>query len=98
MKRLTMTATFGLGSPGHPDRLHRSDLSGDVLRKAASMGLQRCAGNTFICESTRDFWQVRGNKIVRLVGNEIDNGESLAAAPQDNPAGFLEGILGDLTF
>jgi hypothetical protein len=32
------------------------------------------------------------------VGNEIDNGESLAAAPQDNPAGFLEDILGDLTF
>ena len=98
MKRLTMTATFGIGSPGHPDRLHRSDLSGEVLRKAASMGLWRVAGNAFICESSKDFWKIRGNKIVRLVGDEVDNGDSLAAAPEDNPSGFLDDILGDLTF
>ncbi len=96
MGRLRVQVPFGVGAARLSNHLPRG--STGVLRKAASMGLQRCAGNTFICESTRDFWQVRGNKIVRLVGNEIDNGESLAAAPQDNPAGFLEDILGDLTF
>jgi hypothetical protein len=96
MGRLRVQVPFGVGAVRLFNHLPRG--STEALRKAASMGLQRCAGNTFICQSTKDFWQVRGNKIVRLVGNEIDSGDRLAAAPQDNPAGFLEDILGDLTF
>lgn len=98
MGRLTMASPFGLVSPGHLDRLRPANLSGEVLCKAASMGLWRVAGNAFVCSSTRDFWKIRGNKIVRLVGDEVDNGDSLAAAPEDNPSGFLDDILGDLTW
>jgi hypothetical protein len=98
MGRLILQVPFGVGAAGLFNHFSRG--STEALRKAAAMGLrlQRCAGNTFICQSTKDFWQVRGNKIVRLVGNEIDSGDRLTAAPQDNPAGFLEDILGDLTF
>jgi hypothetical protein len=68
-------------------------------RKIASMGLQRVAGNVYECPSTQDFWQVAGGKIMRLSGgDEVDNGESIAAAPKDQPLQFLESILDDLSF
>jgi hypothetical protein len=41
---------------------------------------------------------VQGNKIVKLVGNEVNQGESIQAAPDDRPAAFLAGILDDLSF
>jgi hypothetical protein len=98
MGRLRMQEPFGMGAqwpfahaPGEP-------LGGEAMRKAASMGLWRVAGNAFICESKKDFWKIRGNRIVRLVGDEVDNGDSLAAAPEDDPGEFLDGLLGDLTF
>ena len=96
MGRLWVQVPFGVGAAGLSNHLPRG--STGVLRKAASMGLWRVAGNAFICESSKDFWKIRGNKIVRLVGDEVDNGDSLAAAPEDNPSGFLDDILGDLTF
>jgi len=98
MGRLAMQEPFGLDAPRLFNHLAATEVSLDVMRKAASLGLSRCAGNTYICPSKSDFWQIRGNKIVRLVGEEVDNGDHLQAAPEENPAGFLEGILGDLTF
>jgi len=92
MGHLKTAMAFGLGEK------EAVGIPADVLRKAASMGLTRVAGNTFICNSTKDFWKVKGNRLVRLVGNEVDNGDHLAAAPKENPDRFLEGILGDLTF
>ncbi len=98
MGKLRFQKLFGVVSSQVFNHLSALLVSREVLRKAASMGLSRCAGNTFICESTKDFWQVRGNKLVRLVGNEVDNGDHLPAAPADNPAQFMDDILGDLTF
>ena len=97
MGKLRMESPYGLDATPIISDLP-AGLPESVLRKAASMGLQRVAGNTFICESTKDFWQVRGNRLIKLVGNEVDNGESLAAAPEDDPGQFLEDILGDLTW
>jgi hypothetical protein len=98
MGKLRFQKPFGVVSSQVFNHLSPLSMSKEVLRKAASLGLSRCAGNTFICESTKDFWQVRGNRLVRLVGNEVDNGERLPAAPEDNPAQFMDDILGDLTF
>ena len=60
--------------------------------------MTRVAGNVYECPSTKDFWKVQGNKIVKLVGNEVNNGESIPAAPDDKPAAFLAHILDDLEF
>lgn len=69
----------------------------EVQGKIASMGLQRVAGNVFSCPASKDFWAVRGNKIVKLVSNEVDDGSSIPAAPKDKPMAFLTSILDDLT-
>jgi hypothetical protein len=67
--------------------------------KIASMGLLRVAGNVYECPSSQDLWQVTGGgKIVRLSGEVVDNGESIAAAPKDQPMEFLSSILDDLEF
>lgn len=60
--------------------------------------MRRVAGNVYECPSTKDFWKVQGNKIVKLVGSEVSNGESIPAAPEDKPAAFLAHILDDLEF
>ncbi len=60
--------------------------------------MHRVAGNVYECPSTKDFWKVQGNKIVKLVGGEVNAGESIAAAPDDKPAAFLAHILDDLEF
>lgn len=74
-------------------------ISPEVQQKITSMGLLRVAGNVYECPSSQDFWQVTGGgKIVRLSGNEVDNGESIPAAPNDNPGEYLTSILNDLEF
>jgi hypothetical protein len=71
----------------------------ETQQKIASMGLMRVAGNVYECPSTQDFWQVTGGgKIMRLSGDEVDNGESIPAAPEDKPMEFLSSILDDLEF
>jgi len=75
-----------------------SEPSAETKRKIASMGLIHCAGNVYECPSTADFWKVSDGKIMRLSGDEVDNGESIAAAPTDKPMEFLSSILDDLSF
>jgi hypothetical protein len=70
----------------------------DVQFEIDRFMLHRVAGNVYECPSTKDFWKVQGNKIVKLVGNEVNQGESIQAAPDDRPAAFLAGILDDLSF
>jgi hypothetical protein len=70
----------------------------DVQIEIDSMMMRRIAGNVYECPSTKDFWKVQGNKIVKLVGNEVNQGESIPAAPDDRPAAFLAHILDDLEF
>jgi hypothetical protein len=72
--------------------------SPEVRSRIASMGLTRVAGSVYECPSTRDFWKINGTKIVKLVGNEVDSGESIPAAPEDNPAQFLATVLDGLEF
>lgn len=69
-----------------------------IMKQAAKQGLRRVAGNIFICPSSRDLWRANGGKIVRLVGVEVDNGESLPGAPASDPGAFLQDALDDLTF
>ena len=75
-------------------------ISPEVQQKIASMGLLRVAGNVYECPSSQEFWQVTGGgKIVRLSGgDEVDNGESIPAAPSDRPGEYLTSILNDLEF
>ena len=104
MGKLTASTSFGLGSSKTTERVfsnnHFSEakLSPEVKAKIASMGLTRVAGNAFICSADQEFWTVRGNKVIKLTLDEVDTGQSLAAAPTDNPASFLSELLGDLTF
>ena len=75
-----------------------SDGGAHVQFEIDDLMLRRVAGNVYECPSTKDFWKVNGNKIVKLVGNEVNQGESIQAAPEDRPAAFLAGILDDLEF
>jgi len=66
------------------------------LKKAASMGFVRIAGNVFECPSSKDFWKVDGSKVIRLTSSEVDNNESLKPANKVNPSKFLKDILAEL--
>lgn len=70
----------------------------DVQQYIDKYAMQRVAGNVYECPSTKDFWKVQGTKIIKLVGNEVSNGESIPGAPDDKPAAFLANILDDLSF
>lgn len=102
------TKTVGLGGKRHreekeaPSTNHMASekaLPKQVKAKIASMGLSRCAGNVYEAPSTRDFWKVKGNDIVRLTkGSVVNNGEKIVAADPARPQNFLDEILSDLTF
>jgi hypothetical protein len=105
MGKLRAGSSFGLGGSATTSSVfsknHFSSETkqpSEVKQKIASMGLNRVAGNVYECPSTKDFWKVQGTKVVRMATDEVDNGESLAAAPHDTPANFLASILDDLTF
>lgn len=87
--------TFDLPSANH---FKQSSMTEGIRKEASRMGLRRVSGNIFIRPATQDFWNVRGGKIVRLIGVEVDNGESMAGAPVGNPGDFLQDVLDDLTF
>lgn len=83
-----------------PSNNHFSNkLTRETNQKIASLGLVRVAGNSFLCPSTKDIWQVQANgSIMRLTADEVNQGEHLAGAPAEAPADFLGQIMGDLTF
>src|SRR5271157_5693052 len=102
------TRTVGVGGKRHrdakeaPSSNHMASekaLPKQVKAKIASMNLTRCAGNVYEAPSTKDFWKVKGNDIVRLTkGSVVNNGEKIVAAPRENQQNFLDEILSDLTF
>jgi hypothetical protein len=105
MRKTRPTPAFGLGS----QRANEAVFSRNHFASATPIPLsiqsqidefmmRRVAGNVYECPSTKDFWQVQGTKIVRLVVDEVDNGEAIPAAPKDEPMEFLGSILDDLTF
>src|SRR5271168_3650819 len=68
----------------------------DVQFEIDEYMMRGVAGNVYECPSTKDFGKVQGNRIVKLVGNEVNQGESIPAAPDDKTAAFLAHILDDL--
>lgn len=63
------------------------------------LGLMRVAGNVYECPSSKDFWEVKEGKIMRLTSaNEVDNSETLMAADSRDPESSLKHILDDLEF
>jgi hypothetical protein len=75
----------------------QAGLPAKVASQVAEMGLTRVAGNIFINHSTKDFWDVKNGKVIRLTRVEVDNGEQVSA-PTGDPSNFLTDALNDLTF
>lgn len=73
-------------------------LGSAVQEQITAMMLRRVAGNIYECASDRAFWQVKDGSIIRLVSGEVDSGQSIPAAPVDNPASFLAHVMDDLEF
>lgn len=104
MGKLIHAASHGVGTrvgddvPSQNHFASATSINPGVKAKIASMGLRRVAGNIYECPSTKDFWRVKGNGIVRLTADEVDNHERIAAAPAQAPMNFLEEVLGSLEF
>jgi len=106
-------SSFGLGAQKSADGgvfsvnhfISAAPVPPAVKAKIASMGLERVAGsiyaampNSQTCMSTRDFWKVNGNSIIRLTGDEVDQGESIKAAPKNDPMGFMSSLMDDISW
>jgi len=106
MGKLRAVSSFGLGAQKSADGgvfsvnhfISAAPVPPAVKAKIASMGLERVAGNIYESPSTRDFWKVKGNSIIKLVGDEVDNGESIQAAPKNDPMGFMGSLMDDIEF
>ena len=104
MSKLNAGVSFGLGGKTASEAVfsknHYSSekISPEVKAKIASMGLSRVAGNVWESPSTKDLWKVSGGKIIRLSGEEVDNGEKISAAPSNDPMSFISAIMDDLSF
>jgi hypothetical protein len=75
----------------------QASMTAGLQTQIESRGLNRVAGNIFICNSTNDFWNVKDGKVLRITTVEVDNGETIAS-PQGDPRDFLDDALTDLTF
>lgn len=73
-----------------------------VSKQAREMGLgalTRVAGNIYAAPASQDFWKVGSDgNLVRLVGSEVDLGESLSPADVHDPESHLASILADLEY
>lgn len=73
-----------------------------VSKMAFEMGLgalTRVAGNIYAAPASQDFWKVGSDgSLVRLVGSEVDLGESLSPADTHDPESHLASILADLEY
>ncbi len=106
MNKIRPTAGFGLGAQKSTDTntfsvnhfISSAPIPPTVKAKIASLGLVRVAGSIFECPSTRDFWAVKGNSIMKLVGDEVDQGESIQAADEGDPQGSLSHFMDDISF
>lgn len=80
-----------------PSTNHAVKISKTAQAQIAELGLVRVAGNVFELPASKDFWKIGDDgNIQRLNGGEVDLHESIKAAPKDEPADFLQGILADL--
>jgi hypothetical protein len=93
----TESLTDGLLTPSK-NHFKEASLSKEAAAVIKSQGLVRVAGNCFINKSTKDFWKVKGNKVVRVTVEEVDNGERISGPDSRHPQEFLSEILNDLEF
>ena len=88
--------------PASPPQTKTASATDDaaIQKQAFDLGLTRVAGNVYEQPATRDFWAVKGGKLVRLTGaeTEVDDGERLDPADVDDPENTLHRILADLEF
>ena len=93
-----------LASLPHTKQASHSDIvdEGSVLKMGRDMGmeLRRVAGNVYEAPASRDYWAIRGGKLVRLTGDQtvVDDGDKLQPADIDDPEASLNRILADLEF
>jgi hypothetical protein len=104
MAKFHHSASHGLGSREEqsielPSKNHikTASISPSAMRKVADLGLQRVAGNAWLCPSTKDLWRINGDKVIRITLEEVDNGEEIVAEHSENPSMFLADVLADLT-
>jgi len=65
----------------------------------ARFKLRHIAGNVYECPSTKDFWEVKNGRILKLVeSSEVDNGEKMIPVDRMDPESNLQKILDDLEF
>lgn len=104
MSKIHGKIAHGLGSESSENMFTKNHFASTtpmprkVTAFIADWGMVRVAGNVYECPSTKDFWKVQGGSIKKLVGNEVDNGESIPAASDENPAKSLTAFLDDLEF
>ena len=102
MRKITATAPFGLGQSKVDPVFSRNHFASATPIPAGIQDqidrfmMTRVAGNVWSCPSSRDFWQVRGGKIIRLVVDEVDDGDSIPPASTKQPMEFLSSVLDDL--
>jgi hypothetical protein len=70
----------------------------DVQNFINQFNMHRVAGNVWVKGAERDFWHVKDGKILKLVGSEVDDHETIQAAPEDAPMNFISSMLEDLEF
>ena len=105
MKTTHHYVAHGVGTTQTPETPSENHFSSKKLSKTAAtqistMGLVRVAGNVFELPAKQEFWKVGedGNLMRLTKQGEVDLGDKIAAAPVDEPADFLQQILGELEF
>jgi hypothetical protein len=104
MAKLYHSSSHGIGSRSDEslelpsgNHIKTASISKTAKRKIDELGLQRVAGNAWLCPSTKDLWRVNGDKVIRITTVEIDNNEELPATGSGDPSMFLTDVLADLT-
>ena len=76
------------------------DMGVDLQRVAGHVYESRVAGNAYALPAKRDFWGVKGGKLVRLTGadTEVADDEHLDPADIEDPERSQRSIFADLEF
>jgi hypothetical protein len=82
-----------------PNHFNTAKVPGKTASQIKQAGLQRVAGNVFICPSTQAFWKLQDDgKLLRITTTEVDLGDQIAPAPAADPEAYLNSALADLEF
>jgi hypothetical protein len=102
--KFNKTATAVMGSRLQPESVppsnffRQASITPSLAKEIKAKGLVRVAGNHLTCVSTKDFWAIKGGKLVRISKQEVDNGDTLAPADVHSLRGSAHNFLDDFTF